>query len=87
MKKTDTLSPLQSNQIRAFLKTFGEMELVPIFPDSKWNVFMACGLTQSVFRKCLNTLAEGGLGEFEAGAGTVNFRLTEEGRGWLEGGL
>jgi hypothetical protein len=79
------LTPLQSSQLRAFLRTFGESEPVPIFPDSKWNVFMACGLTQSVFRKCLNTLAESGYGTFASHTGSVSFSLTEEGKKWLAG--
>jgi predicted transcriptional regulator len=86
MEKATTLSPLQSSQMRAFLKSFEENEPVPISPDSKWNIFLACGLTQSVFRKSLNTLAVAGHGWFEAGSGTVNFFLTAKGKKWLKGG-
>ncbi len=86
MKKLTTLSPLASSQLCAFLKTFGESQPVPICPDSKWNVFMQCGLTPSVFRKSLNTLVEGGYGIFESHSGGVNFLLTKTGKEWLEGG-
>lgn len=92
MKKL-TLSPIQVSQLRAFLRTFGENEPIPLYPNSRlesfslaWDVFLQCGLTPAVFRKSLNTLAERGLGEFEAGSGSV-FKLNEKGRSWLDGGF
>lgn len=85
-KNLTTLSPLVSNQLRAYLLTFKPGEPVSISPDSKWNVFMQCGLTPSVFRKSLNTLAEAGHGTFTSHAGSVTFSLTPKGKKWLEGG-
>lgn len=83
MKKATTLSPLVSNQLRAYLLTFKPDEAVPIFPDSKWNIFLACGLTQSVFRKSLNMLVVAGHGIFESYAGGVTFSLTPKGKKWV----
>jgi len=86
MKKPDTLSPLQSNQIKAYLLTFKPGEPVPLCPDGNWHNFTTCALTPAAFRKSLNTLAEGGYGTFSSHPGNVNFRLNEKGRQWLEGG-
>lgn len=86
MKKSTTLSPIESSQICAYLKSFDADEPICVYPMSTWNILVDCGLTQSIFKKCLNRLAELELGTFEVGVGNVSFRLTRKGKIWLKGG-
>lgn len=84
MKKPTTLSPIESSQICAYLKTFEENEPVSIYPASTWDILLQCGLTQIIFRKCLNNLVKLGYGKFESRTGSVYFSLTRTGKKWIQ---
>ena len=83
MKKLADLSPIEKSQISAFLKSFDADESISVYPMSTWNILVDCGLTQIIFRKCLNKLAEFELGKFESGVGSITFSLTSKGKKWL----
>lgn len=84
MEKPTILSPLESSQICAYLKTFKENEPVSIYPASTWDTFVQCGLTQIIFRKYLNELVKLGYGKFESRTGSVYFSLTKTGKKWIQ---
>lgn len=84
MPKHSRLTRVEQAQIISFLKIFNEDESIPIFPFKTWSAFKDCGLTNAVYRKILNKIAELSYIKFENLAGSASFKLTKAGRVWLE---